>query len=338
MLIQDDIFGEAPKVIERGNAGPTLLPQVTAIVGSLSGGIDGFAALIHGLNAVKAAGIDITTIPVVLWHACLSKMDWVDEAHDYTDEVLGRQHTALGLGVRSSWQTVYHLSGGETKTGFPSAEMQQLHCVRDGDVYYGPMESDDPAVMPDLLSLADVYRKGNPPTSGMRYCTKFMKTAGFQWWLRRNKSMLGPLPLVIRGERKAESYQREARLEEWGWALGTKQWDAAVWLPCIDWKFHQSAQLVYDTGGVAAIHPCYFWQSSLNEEDTLAAMLDPNHDERGRPRCSCVVCIFSNLKHIMIAQSKVPYIVDPHLDRARGFETKWGKTWKQNQAMPLALN
>ena len=63
------------------------------------------------------------------------------------------------------------------------------------------------------------------------------------------------MPLVIRGERKAESYQRTARLEEWTWALGTKEWDAAVWLPCIDWKFHTAAQLVLNAGEQRATTP-----------------------------------------------------------------------------------
>ncbi len=91
---------------------------------------------------------------------------------------------------------------------------------------------------------------------------------------------------------------------------------------------HNVSRLV--VAGGAPIHPAYFLQG-----ETVAGMLDPQRNERGRARLSCVCCIFSHQQHISSALTHAPEVVRPYVDEVQQFERDTGYSWQQRG--PLLL-
>lgn len=79
------------------------------------------------------------------------------------------------------------------------------------------------------------------------------------------------------------------------------------------------------------VHPGYLIQGA-----TLDGMRDPLLEERGRPRLSCVVCIFTSQQHLRVAlQGPHADLIRPYIEKHRLFERLSGKTWQQRSALNL---
>lgn len=101
-----------------------------------------------------------------------------------------------------------------------------------------------------------------------------------------------------------------------GWRL--------LWVrPAIERALHEVARAVH--GARVPLNESYRAQG-----ETWEALLDPNRDERGRARHSCVICIFSRRAHILNAVESRPDLVAPKLSDVLDFEAGTGKSWQQN--------
>ncbi len=288
---------------------PMMAP--TALVASVSGGLDSDYAALWLRRCYPDA-------PILLWHAYLPE-DWPQTAEHLL-------HLAARLGnchlVRV--QAVYERTGQPTPAGYEGTRLRRIHEV---DVA-GPATDADPAAITSLLDLWTGPRKGMPPTNGMRYCTAYFKTALFDAWTVRHRLILGARPLLVSGERWAESPNR-ARLPAWEARVplrASRTWPQGwqmTWLrPGIALPFSTVAQAVVDAG--IAPHPAYFLQG-----ETLEQFLDPTRIERGRARVSCRVCIFSQAHHIQTALERSPETMGPLIAAVQAREAATGRTWQQ---------
>jgi hypothetical protein len=186
-----------------------------------------------------------------------------------------------------------------------------------------------------LLDFTWTARRGQPPTKKLRYCTDYFKARPCDRWLRDNADRLGRFPVLVTGERWRESDTRED-LPEFTWRFGKdgmprKGWDVLWWRPILPLPFHRVASNVIAWGGEQLIHPGYFFQGA-----TIESLTDPLQDERGRPRLSCVVCIFTSQRHLQIAlNGPFAHIVRPYVEKHKLYERLSGKTWQQRG--PLVL-
>lgn len=292
---------------------PPFLDDPTSIVVSVSGGLDSdrTALLLRERYPDRR---------LILWHAFLDRMDWPE-----TSGHLDRLAKFLGNVERVTVQSVFELTGGTTPTGFQSTRLRRIQDVTN----FGPATDNDPAAITNLLDFAELARNGMPPTKKLRYCTAYFKTGLFDAWLIRNRVRLGERCLIATGERWAESPDR-SKLKSWEWrgAISpSKQFPLgwrALWIrPVIEMKAHEVATSVISTG--LSPHPGYFAQGA-----TLETLQDRYTAERGRPRLSCVCCIFTRDTHLQTALRQAPDSVGPVYQQIRSFETRTGKTWKQS--------
>jgi len=222
-------------------------------------------------------------------------MDWPQ-----TDAQIGDLAATLGNCRRVSVQAVYTLSGTRTPSGANGTHFARMHVVRDGEHWYGPAEG-DPGEISTLLELATRARNGQPPTRRIRYCMEYLKIRLCDRWLQEQAPALGVRPLLLSGERHAESAGRAA-LPPFQWRFGTRGWNV-LWLrPVVELRLHQVARMSVEAS--VPIHPGYALQG-----ETLAALLDPARDERGRARLSCVCCIFTQPRHLATALEQAPECV-----------------------------
>ena len=300
----------------------TLLPALpddpTAIVVSVSGGLDSVAAALWARTRWPDR-------PLILWHAHLAEMDW-----QHTDDQLRGLAEHLGNCRMISVQAVYALNGEITPSGANGTTFRRLHIVRDGEAWYGPARDDDPNAILTLLDFARKARNGQPPTSKLRWCTSYFKARACDVWLRENRDMLGDQPVLLSGERHAESPGR-SKLPQAAWRFGTTQWDVLWYRPVIDWPWHQVVQASVDAG--IPIHPGYMLQG-----ETITAMCDPTRDERGRARLSCICCIFSQQQHIATALHNAPEVVGPAVQAIQQYEQSTGYSWQQRGTLLPARN
>jgi len=291
---------------------PAALPDdPTAIVVSVSGGLDSAACALWARTRWPDR-------PLILWHAHLAEMDW-----QHTDDQLRGMAEMLGNCHLISVQAIYALNGEITPSGANGTTLRELHVVRDGDHWFGPARAEaysDNTIL-TLLDFARKARNGQPPTSKLRWCTSYFKARACDVWLRENRDILGEWPLLLSGERHAESPSR-SKLPQAAWRFGTKQWDVLWYRPIIDWPWHQVVQASVDSG--IPIHPGYALQG-----ETIAAMTDPTRNERGRARLSCVCCIFSQQHHIATALRNAPEVVGPAVHAIQQYEQTTGYSWQQ---------
>lgn len=292
--------------------------EPTSIWVSVSGGLDSAAAAVWTRQRWPTA-------PIVLLYFVLADMSW-DDISDQL-EVL-----AATLGNAQVWrrQAVYELTGDQTPTGANSTRLRRIHDVD----RFGLATDDDPAAITTLLDFTMKARLGQPPTASMRYCTSYFKSAVSDAILRQARAagQLGARPLLITGERWAESPQR-ATLPAARWHLEltpTNRRPAGhrvLWLrPIIDQTLHQVVQTVIGAG--LPIPDAYYLQG-----ETLGSLLDPTRSERGRARMSCVCCIFSQQARLQLAATMAPAIVGPHIARIQAYEAASGYTWQQAGAL-----
>ena len=291
--------------------------EPTSIWISVSGGIDSDAAAIWARQRWPH-------LPLVLWHAYLAEMDW-PQTQDHLE------HLAIALGncrlmIR---QAVYERSGGITPGGHASLRLRRSHDVDK----FGPATDSDSAAVKTLWDLV-AARSNMPPTSGIRYCTKYLKGQLCDHDLRSHRNELGNRPILLSGERWAESSKRADVLHaEWRIPLQPSRrrpdGHAVLWMrPVVDLALYQVARMVLNAG--ISPHSGYELQG-----ETLAAMLDPYRPERGRARLSCVTCIFSNQIHLQHAYNTAPDLIGQHIARVKSFEMATGYTWQQ--AGPLVI-
>src|SRR5262245_16579518 len=154
MVMQTTMF--STNQVDTARAPAKFMDDPTAIVVSVSGGIDSSAAAIWARRRWPDR-------PIVLWHAYLAEMDWPQ-----TDEQIGGLAAALGNCHRVSVQAVYELSGEITPSGANGTHLKRVHIARDDERWYGPAAG-DPTEITTLLDLALRARNGQPPTSKIRY-------------------------------------------------------------------------------------------------------------------------------------------------------------------------
>lgn len=302
--------------------GPAPLPrQPSVIIGSSSGGNDSNAAILY-------ARWRWPTVPIIIWHALIDEMDW-EQTPAALDALAERV-----AGRRATVQVIYQLSGKLTPTGNNGVSLLALHDV-DAD---GPATAEAyPGGIRTLLDFALKARGGQPPTRRIRWCTRFFKSAAFDFWARRHRTELGDHPLLITGERRRESPDRAQRLVPWEWrsAVELQRGNPAfpdgwrlLWLrPVIDWAWHQVNAFVHTCD--VPFHPGYFAKG-----ETLESMLDPHRDERqGRARLSCRCCIFTHPRHLAAALHNDPLSMAPALARVRAYEQASGYSWQQRGSL-----
>jgi hypothetical protein len=170
-------------------------------------------------------------------------------------------------------------------------------------------------------------------SDGIRYCTEYKKSRLFESWAIANRELLGARPLLVSGERWAESHRRAKNVRRSEWRVPLKpsrQWPdgwGMVWYrPVVDQALHQVTRSVVDAG--IPLHPGYFIQGETEE-----SMLDPKRDERGRARLSCIGCFYMRRKHIAVALQNEPAAVLPALQMIRQNELATGKTWQPDGAI-----
>lgn len=287
----------------------------TTLVASVSGGLDSdFAAL-----WLRRCYPDR---PILLWHAHLPE-DWPQ-----TPAHLLHLAAQLGNCRLLRVQAVYELTGKPTASGYGGTRLRRIHEV---DIA-GPATDADPAALTSLLDFWTGPRRGMPPTSSTRWCTAYFKTALFDAWVVRHRQELGARPLLVSGERWAESPNR-AKLPAWEGRLPLqpgRTWPEGwrmTWLrPGIALPFHAVAQAVL----AASItpHPAYFLQG-----ETLETLCDPTRVERGRARVSCRVCIFGQARHIQTALDRSPATMAALVAEIQAREQQTGRTWQQRGAL-----
>ena len=293
--------------------GPDRVPypdEPSAVVVSISGGNDSVATAVWARQRWPASHI-------VLWHAFLTA-DWPQ-----TDALIDDVAVCIGNASRVTLQAVYALDGSTTPGGFRGTHLKRVQDVgRAGPAVAAPDE------IVTLLDFARLARNGLPPTAKLRYCTDYFKRRLCNWWLQEHRRWLGPRAVLLSGERRAESSGRST-LPAYQWRCGlqpTPAWPAGwrcLWArPLLDLRLHEVARLVVEAG--APIHPAYFLQG-----ETVAGMLDPRRNERGRARLSCVCCIFSHQRHISSALMNAPELVQPYVDDVQQFEREMGYSWQQ---------
>ena len=289
----------------------------TSIWCSVSGGVDSDAAALWARRRWP-------THPLILWHAHLDQMDW-PQTSDHLDTLAA----TLGTAHRMTRQAVYELTGARTPTGHAATRLRRSHDVD----RYGPATDHDSNAIPTLLALA-MARSGMPPTSSNRWCTSYFKASLCDHDLRAARDHVGPRPILISGERRAESPGRSRKPRaEWRVPLQPSRdrpdGHRVLWLrPIIDQAFHHAAHTVLKAG--IPFHPGYALQG-----ETLAGMLDPDRTERGRARLSCVVCIFTNPTHLAHAAAAAPETVLPYIERIETYEHETGYTWQQRGPLEI---
>jgi 3'-phosphoadenosine 5'-phosphosulfate sulfotransferase (PAPS reductase)/FAD synthetase len=251
-------------------------------------------------------------------------MDW-EQTPAQLDALAGR----VG-GRRFTVQAVYRRTGRQTRGGLDGVELSAIHDV---DAQGPATAAHYPDGLRTLLDFALGARQGRPPTSQIRWCTHYFKIALFDAWVRRNRALLGPRPVLITGERWRESLDRERRLQPWEWRdsvalqTGNQRYPYGwrlLWLrPIIGWAWHQVNAYVH--GCQIPFHPGYAAQG-----ETLEAMLDPHRDERqGRARLSCRCCIFTHPRHLAATLRNVPELMTPVVEQVRAYEQTSGYSWQQ---------
>jgi hypothetical protein len=283
----------------------------TALVASVSGGLDSDYAALWLRRCYPDR-------PIILWHAHLPE-DWPQTA-----EHLLHLATRLGNCHLVRVQAVYERTGRPTPAGYEGTRLRRIHEVD----LVGPATDADPAAITSLLDFWTGPRKGMPPTNSMRYCTAYFKTALFDAWTVRHRLALGARPLLVSGERWAESSTR-AKLPAWearlplrpgrAWPQG---WQMTWLRPGIALPFHAVAQAVVDAG--ITPHPAYALQG-----ESLEMLLDPTRAERGRARVSCRICIFSQAGHMRTALERSPATMSTLVLDVQAREAATGRTWQQ---------
>lgn len=300
--------------------GPPPYPDdPTAIVVSVSGGLDSdYVALWARLRWPDKQ--------IILWHAHMQGMDWPDtQAHlEQLACVLGNCRVVIV-------QALYALDGTTTPGGYNGTTMLPLHIIRDGAFHQPAITaSEDPNVLITLVDFAKKARLGWPPSTANRYCTSYFKSQAFNKWARERRTELGPRAVLLSGERWAESDAR-SNVTRWEWREditlkpGNKAWPDGwqlLWArPGIDLAFWQVARAVIAAG--VEPHRGYFDQG-----ETIESMTNPERDEAGRARLSCLVCIYSHQHHIQRAVDTRHELI-PLVQTVKDYESETGRTWQQ---------
>lgn len=257
---------------------------------------------------------------MILLHFIVPGMDWSTTAN-HLQTVAG----IIGNCTIVTLQAVHELTGAQTRSGMNSTRLRRVHDFADG-----PITDDDDAVIKDLLDFTRRARLNNPPTKSIRFCTRYYKSLTSDAWCRQNRKVLGDRAILFSGERWAESTDR-SDLPHWEerdiGLLPCKEWPDGwrlIWVrPAIERILHEVAQVVYSAG--IPLNESYRAQG-----ETWTTLLDPERDERGRARHSCVICIFSRPHHIAVALDNRPDLVADHLTSVHEFEQETGKSWQQN--------
>lgn len=296
--------------------------EPTAIWVSVSGGLDSAAAALWARRRWPTAALTLV-------HMLLADMEWPE-----IDDQLDVLAATLGNATVVRRQAIYELTGDQTPTGANATRLRRVHDVD----RHGLATDADPAAITTLLDFATKARNGQPPTASMRYCTSYFKSAVCDAMLRqaRTAGQLGARPVLITGERWAESPQR-SRLTRAEWRVPLQptrrnpQGQRVLWLrPIIDQTFHQVVQAVLAAG--LPIPDAYYLQG-----ETLGSLLDPTRDERGRARMSCLCCIFSSPARLQQAARSAPEIVSPHIARIQQYEATTGYSWQQRGPLTITL-
>lgn len=293
---------------------PPYPDEPSAVVCSVSGGVDSAACAVWARKRWPHARL-------ILWHAYLAEMDWPQ-----TPENLRQTAEALGNCELVELQAVHELTGEPTPTGYRATRLRRIHDVTRN----GPARDDDPNALLTIQAFWEYARLGMPPTLGTRWCTDYFKQTLFEAWCRRNRVALGRTAVLLSGERWAESDNR-ARVNSWEWrkevALqrtknNPEGWNLLWARPVIDLKLWQVARMVVQAG--VPLHPGYWIQG-----ETPESMQDPEREEAGRARLSCVTCIFTQTRHLRIALEREPVMIQPYVDSITQTEGRVGKTWQQ---------
>lgn len=295
-----------------------LTDEPLVVVASLSGGNDGFSAALRARAMWPNARF-------IAWHAHIAVMDW----HE-TREVFLRQADALDA-EPVVLQAVYKLNGEITPTGMNGTTLVAIHDVL-GHGEATTEEYGEDAIL-NILEFAKRARKGWPPSSKIRYCTRFFKGSTYARWARQNRANLGERSALISGERWAESASR-SEVESWEWREDVElqptkrkgaEWPQGwrqLWVrPVVDWKWHEVNRLCLASD--VAFHPGYYIQG-----ETLESMLDPTRPEQGRARLSCRVCVFSTAQAMARAHINAPETFDDAVYAVADYEAETGKTWQ----------
>lgn len=298
--------------------------QEGEVVVSSSSGIDSLATLITAREMFPHRKIRVHHQYLAeSWHDDLSYLVLQCEA-------VSNCHLTVSQGVRQ-------LTGGFTPTGAYATTLHRLHTIYDNGFVADPLPPADdlwregrPKNIPgtEITSLLDlaVIARGAPPTKKIRYCSAYMKSDVFNRWLQDNGFAH---VFMMTGERHAESQGRE-KLAASEWRFGRQKNDAYWHRPIVTLKFHEVLRkiLEFTKGDIELIPRSYGWQFATGHlEDFIAYYLDPEHDEGGRARRSCVRCIFTTREATELLRASGHSVwFDARTDLA---EKVMNMTWRQ---------
>lgn len=293
------------------------------VVVSCSGGIDSFYALLKARE----------TWPERL---LIVHNQYLPESWSHDIEYLERQCSFVGNCRLVVSQAQRELTGKATKSGAYGTSLVAAHTFYDGTRIGAPLPVDDSWMVArptntagrsinSLLELSVVARNA-PPTKKIRFCTDYMKSAVWDRWFSDSELIW---TVLVSGERHAESTGR-ARLPETQWRFGREKNDVYWWRIGLAQTFRETLQYIVDAGATECIPPSYGWQhDSGKNADFIAEYLSEDKEEQGRPRHSCVRCIFTTTRATMNALRHSPEARD-HNERTIQAERAMGMTWRQS--------
>jgi 3'-phosphoadenosine 5'-phosphosulfate sulfotransferase (PAPS reductase)/FAD synthetase len=277
---------------------------------NVSGGKDGLSTLL-----IARYEMDLEPEQIIVHHQILP------EAWPGTVEYIGEICHKLGV---TFWSDQCLYTGYECqncKNRYTSIKTDKFDCPKCKFKGSGLAI----ATLQGVLDIAEF--RGKFPSKQVRWCTDYTKIRVFNSRMKQELATIGPNPVTILGERWRESHDRQSLpwLRERP-KFNTQTVRMLEFRPILDYRRIDCFLKLRQYG----IQPHYAYSAQGMTEHQMYEV-----DEEGGPRCSCVMCIFSQAIHVRQAYKLLQ--VKPIIDRALGIEQASGYLWKPKQALSEAL-
>ena len=322
----------------------TLPQDPSRIIVSLSGGKDSVAAL---LVALETFGADPVT----------AHYQVVPEDFEGTVDYCRSVCDFLGVPLFFSRGVYYSFLCLQCGHRHLSVYLDEAYCHQCG--------SREKRLLGEVRSIHEYIRhRGKWMGGNVRPCTKYYKIEVWNRWARENEAFLGPMPVLVMGERHLESKHRRD-LPELRYRASCRSGWVLEWRPVIHYRRIDAFRKLREYG--LEPHPCYRlqWRALLrlrHERWRLAGVqprteypgqwdnllplaylpdeiLDPmidtlmlDVDLEGGPRCGCRDCYWKTeeeLRAVYTLEQGKPVIEDGiAIEEETGFTMKPGKPLK----------
>jgi 3'-phosphoadenosine 5'-phosphosulfate sulfotransferase (PAPS reductase)/FAD synthetase len=266
----------------------------TAIVMCDSGGKD------STLKSHLVAEIYKGVCPIIIHHQLIPE-EWPG-TREYVEATAKR----LGVELVVEQALYYGFQCGFCGNRYTTSKFEKKYCPKCKSLAHHI------ATIQGLMDL--VEWRGMYPDSSIRWCTSYLKRDLFNSWVRRNRKLLGDLPVVTLGERHLESIGR-SKLPEIRKRSGLSE--VIEYRPILNLRRIDVFRGLRDRG--IEPHYCYRLQG-MTDADMYEI------DAEGGPRCSCINCIYLTPANID-RNLRLPMNFDLR-DRMLRFEENTGFTYK----------